>query len=151
MKSFIFIFFIVRWRRDFRATWYSLIQRFQQLTFPSPVGLGSKSNMSTIFPVKFCHQGFVGVSYHEDAGVEGFDFFPAALMCLNAYCPPTPPVVALPFKSCETAQSDFIASTVVHSWLSVCESCQKHAEAYLYCTGSHQSSSCRCRSQWQAL
>ena len=58
--------------------------------------------MAAIFSVKFCHEGFVGVSDHDDAGVEGLDLLLAALMCLDADRPPTPPVVPLPFKSCET-------------------------------------------------
>lgn len=60
--------------------------------------------MSTIFAVKLCHEGFVGVSYHEDAGVEGFNLLPATLMRLNADRPPAPPVVALTFKACETME-----------------------------------------------
>lgn len=61
--------------------------------------------MAAIFSVKFCHEGFVGISDHEDAGVKGFDLLLAALMCFNADGPPTPPVVPLPFKSCETVTS----------------------------------------------
>ena len=61
--------------------------------------------MAAIFSVKFCHEGFVGVSDHEDAGVKGLNLLPAALMRLNADRPPTPPVVPLPFKSCETMTS----------------------------------------------
>lgn len=61
--------------------------------------------MTAIFPVKFCHEGFVGVSDHEDTGVKGFDLLPAALVCLNADRSPTPPVVALPFESCEAMMS----------------------------------------------
>lgn len=62
--------------------------------------------MPTIFAVKFCHQGFVGVSDHEDARIKGFNLLLAALMRLNADRPPTPPVVALPFKACETMKSN---------------------------------------------
>lgn len=89
---------------------YCTIWWLQQLTLSSPVGLGGESNVATIFSVKFCHEGFVGVSDHEDAGVKGFDLLLAALMCFNADCPPTPPVVPLPFKSCETmaSHSEFI-------------------------------------------
>lgn len=70
-------------------------------TFPPPVSLGSKSNVSSIFAVKLCHESFVGVSDHKDARVEGFNLFLATLMCLNADSPSTPPVVSLSFKSCE--------------------------------------------------
>lgn len=55
--------------------------------------------MSSIFAVKLCHESFVGVSDHEDAGVQGFDLLPAALMRLDADGPPTSPVVSLPLKS----------------------------------------------------
>lgn len=75
-------------------------------TFPLPVSLGGKSNVSTIFAVKLCHESFVGVSDHDNARVEGFNLFLATLMCLNADSPSTPPVVSLPFKSCETVTPD---------------------------------------------
>lgn len=61
--------------------------------------------MATIFSIKFCHEGFVGVSDHEDAGVKGVNLLFAALMRLNADGPSTPPMVPLPFKSCETMTS----------------------------------------------
>lgn len=66
--------------------------------------------MATVFSVKLCHEGFVGVSDHDDAGVKGFDLLPATLMCLNTDCPPTSPVVPLSFKSCETTtpQSEYV-------------------------------------------
>ena len=60
--------------------------------------------MAAIFSVKFSHEGFVGVSDHEDAGVKGFNLLLAALVCLNADRPSAPPVVPLPFKSCETSR-----------------------------------------------
>lgn len=72
-----------------------------ELTFPPPVGLGGKSNVSAIFAVKFCHQCFVRVSYHDDAWIKGFNLLLAALVCLNTNCPPTPPVVSLAFKTWE--------------------------------------------------
>lgn len=58
--------------------------------------------MATVFSVKLCHEGFVGVSDHDDARVEGFDLLPATLVCLNADGPAAPPVVPLPFKPCTT-------------------------------------------------
>lgn len=72
---------------------------FFVVTFSFPVSLRGKPNVTSIFSVKLCHQGFVGVPDHEDTRVEGFDLLPAALMCLDADGPPTPPVITLPFKS----------------------------------------------------
>lgn len=73
----------------------------EQLTFPFPMGLGSESNVAPILSVELSHEGFVGVSDHDDAGVKGLDLLLAALMSLNADRPPTPPVVPLPFESWE--------------------------------------------------
>lgn len=56
--------------------------------------------MAAILPVEFSHEGLVGVANHQDAGVEGFDFFLATLVCLYANCPATTPVVPLSFKTC---------------------------------------------------
>lgn len=92
----------------------------EQRTFPSPVSLGSKSNVSTIFSVKLCHQSFVGVTDHKDAGVKSFNLLPAALMCLNADTPPTPPVVPLPFKPCETVT---VQTKYIWSWMNMPDKC----------------------------
>lgn len=64
------------------------------------MGLRSESYMATILAVEFSHERLVGVADHQDAGVEGLDFFPATLVCLYANCPAASPVVPLTFKTC---------------------------------------------------
>lgn len=93
-------------RRSKRACGIDLISKdnsIRALTFPSPVSLGGKSDVAAIFPVKFCHQGFVRVSYDQNAGVKRFYLLFAALVRLNADGPAATPVVSLPFEPCETA------------------------------------------------
>lgn len=81
----------------------TLVQYIFSLTFSFPVGLRSESNMAAIFAVEFSHEGLVGVADHQDAGVKGLNFFPAALVCLYANCPAAAPVVPLSFKTCRVS------------------------------------------------
>lgn len=70
------------------------------LTFSFPVGLRSESYMAAVLAVEFSHEGLVWVADHQDAGVEGLDFFPATFVCFYANSPATAPVIPLPFKTC---------------------------------------------------
>lgn len=102
--------------------------------------------MAAIFPVKFCHQGFVRVSYDQNTGVKRFNLLFAALVRLNADGPPATPVVSLAFKPCETVTPPRSFTTVT-LLVNVSES---QTEAHLYYRVNRQSNSCQCRSRWPA-
>lgn len=127
-------------------TWFLKRNSICALTFPSPVSLGGKSDVASIFPVKFCHQGFVRVSYDQNTGVKRFNLLFAALVRLNADGPPATPVVSLPFKPCETVTPPRSFTTVTLR-VNVSES---QTEAHLYYRVNRQSNSCPCRSRWPA-
>lgn len=56
--------------------------------------------MATILSVKFCHEGFIRVPDHKNAGVKGLDLLLATLMGLDTYGSTTAPVISLPFETC---------------------------------------------------
>lgn len=82
-----------------------LQSKLSSLTFPPPMSLRGISNMATILSVKFCHEGFIRVPDHKNAGVKGLNLLLTTLMGLDTYGSTTAPVISLPFETCTQRES----------------------------------------------
>ena len=56
--------------------------------------------MAAVLAVELGHEGLVGVTDHEDAGVERLDLLLPALVGLYTHGSPAAPVVSLAFEPC---------------------------------------------------
>lgn len=71
----------------------------QHLTVSFPDSQRGKASVAAVLPVELRHQGSVRVPHQEDgAAVKSVNHAPFILVCLNADCCPTLPVVLLPFE-----------------------------------------------------